>query len=379
MTTGLMRFAGPNVEDLLIRACGAVQLSPTQHQEAVRHYGAIGRVLDDPGVKLAAYSPVIFPQGSMASETTVKPLKRKGFDLDAIVHLQINPREVYNPLALRHLVFEPLKDHGTYRSMVSLEPRCVRVTYGGDFHLDIVAGCTDPEFGAPCILIPDEESTTGWKGTNPKGFVDWFNERADLAPRFIERIVQPVSTQTAVAKKPVLKLVVQLLKRSRDIWFAKRSEEPPPSVLLTNLVGKVYRGQDRLEGAVSDILDRLRNMVLENPGPLIVRNPVHPTEIHSELWTKNPGAYTAFVNYLSWLSSRWAALMKAEGLDSVGRILEELFGEEITKIAMNAQGDAVHGARLEGSLAVERGTGQLGSVSILHSAVKVPNHLFHGS
>lgn len=45
------------LDDLLDRACGTLELSPTQHNTAEGGYGAIGEWLSAPGSALALFRP----------------------------------------------------------------------------------------------------------------------------------------------------------------------------------------------------------------------------------------------------------------------------------------------------------------------------------
>ena len=77
-------------------------------------------------------------------------------------------------------------------------------------------------------LVPDKELKE-WKPTNPKGYINRFDQYAALWPRFhlMEKSVvdargdiAPLPEQTM--SKPILKRIVQLLKRHRDKRFIKR-------------------------------------------------------------------------------------------------------------------------------------------------------------
>lgn len=84
MASALTRSAILDLDYLLKQIIEDLQLTPTQYREAVEHYEAVGRYLDHPRSPLAHLRPQIFPQGSMALQTTVKPIGRQEYDLDLV-------------------------------------------------------------------------------------------------------------------------------------------------------------------------------------------------------------------------------------------------------------------------------------------------------
>ncbi len=63
-------------------------------------------------------------------------------------------------------------------------PRCIRLNYAGDFHLDIVPAVPDFEVGGTYIFVPDLDANLAidapqndrWKPSNPKGYQIWFED-----------------------------------------------------------------------------------------------------------------------------------------------------------------------------------------------------------
>jgi hypothetical protein len=54
----------------------ALDLTPTQYDDAVQKYQAVGTWLNKPGTLLAPADPLIYPQGSIAIGTATKPVGR---------------------------------------------------------------------------------------------------------------------------------------------------------------------------------------------------------------------------------------------------------------------------------------------------------------
>ena len=91
-------------------------------------------------------------------------------------------------------------------------PRCIRLNYAGDFHLDIVPAIPDLLAGGTCILVPDLDANLSlhspqndrWKPSNPKGYKTWFEGRCvSLTTLKCSRAsVEPLPAQEDVHDKP---------------------------------------------------------------------------------------------------------------------------------------------------------------------------------
>ena len=78
----------PHVDYVLDEIGRTLQITPTQYERAKRAYESVGDWLENPSSPLAAYRPEIYPQGSMALRTTVRPLHNEEFDLDLVCELE---------------------------------------------------------------------------------------------------------------------------------------------------------------------------------------------------------------------------------------------------------------------------------------------------
>ena len=188
------------LEDLLERLCRKLQLTPTQHGAAEAHYHAIGDWLAADGSPLRVFNPRIYPQGSMSVGTTTKPVSQEEYDIDLVCELEVNPLACPNPGVLLTAVEERMVDHETYGKMIEPKPRCVRVTYAHEFHLDIIPACPDRYSGGTCVVIPDR-GLARWRASNPKGFAAWFLQKCEtVRVTFLERrnryrLLKPATTK----------------------------------------------------------------------------------------------------------------------------------------------------------------------------------------
>lgn len=339
-------------EDILHRICASIQLTSTQRERAESAYRGVGRWLEAEGSPFAALGPTIYPQGSMALRTTNKPLAQDEHDLDIVVEL--NPHGRYeNSFDLLDDTRDWLLEHREYASKVDKEDRrcCVRLNYGGNFHLDIVPAFRD-ESDAGTIWVPDRPSGDFERG-NPKGYVAWFEEQCSIeVTRVLLKSVEALPDYDAPEIELPLRRSAQLLKRWRDIVFQNCADAAPSSILLTTLAGSHYGKESSIGAAVSGILDRLLLQVESNPGPLDVRNPIYSPERLSEFWIKDEEAYVLFVTKLRKFASQWESLATTSGLHNLSALLEDLFGEAATRSALTGQQAAlVNAPRRRGELA----------------------------
>jgi hypothetical protein len=248
--------ANAQLDELLDLVVVALQLTRTQHQSAEEKYKAVGTWLSEEGSAIRHLSPRIYSQGSLRAGTTVKPLRHQEFDLDLVCELEASssvlPSEAYE------LLWSRMHSNLRYRPILERMPRCIRLNYANDFHLDIVPAVPDPDgASATSILIPDR-AKQAWLPSDPKGYAQWFEDQTVPVRRkhALDSSVEPLQLPQAAHEKASLKLAVQLLKRWRDIAFAKRAEVPPSSIVLTTLAGLAYRREEHVTDALAGILTR---------------------------------------------------------------------------------------------------------------------------
>jgi hypothetical protein len=364
------------LDDILIRICIALQLTPTQYEDAKTHYQAVAKWLAAEGSPLSAISQEIFPQGSLRIGTTVRPWWQEEYDLDLVLWLSL--WNEIDPLILLNLVEQRLRGHGTYAPMVERKNRCIRLNFANQFHLDILPARPDARFGGTHALVPDRAARC-WKESNPKGYALWFEERGALMSQFriMEKraTVQPLPIPEEAADKNSLQLAVQLLKRWRDIHFNGAPELAPISIVLTTLAGTYYSGEPHPLLALRSIVHSI-NGAIPLVGRLKVCNPANPFEDLSERWDSEPKAYTAFVSAVQDLERRIIDLESARGIADGAKRFEALFGERVVKDAVERQARAFEEVRRSSSLGVTR-TGALTAAPAIIST-PVRTNTFYG-
>jgi hypothetical protein len=338
-----------SLDELLFDICEDVQLSATSHDQAVQRYETLGDVLENEGSPFRLLGPKIYPQGSMALGTTVKPVEGP-HDLDFVLELSIIHQQV-DPMHLIQGLYRFLRDHGVYGPMTSMKNRCVRVEYANEFYMDILPACRNGSAGGTCIKVPDR-ALKSWSDSDPLGYIRWFEERA--AMRFVGRMFDkaaPVPAQEPVAQKKTLKLVVQLMKRWRDRFYTD-ADLAPISIVLTTLAGHAYAGERSVSESLNLVLSRIIGFIENSHRSgtrLRVWHPAHPVEDLSETWSNNPAAYQAFENGIRAFSERWSRLMTRNA--NVNSELEAMFGEPV-KTVLKKRVQRLQESRLAGQVGV---------------------------
>lgn len=361
-------------DDILVRICVLLQLTPTQYEEAKQHYLSVAGWLGAPASPITALRPDIYPQGSLRIGTTVRPWRREEYDLDLVLWLALYHNA--NPIEVLNWVEHRLREHRTYAPMVERKNRCIRLNFAKQFHLDILPARPDLRLGGTHVLVPDC-AAADWKESNPKGYAVWFEGRGELrgeATKGLRAAVEPLPPPEGAEDKNPLQLSVQLLKRGRDIGFASTPDLAPISIVLTTLAGTHYAGELHPLQALRAVVQRIIGSI-PSTGRLVVCNPANPHEDLSERWDENPDAYRSFVSWMIELERELAALHHL-GMPEASKRLERLFGD-VAPRAIRAQAEAVEKARRSSQLGV---TSRAGAITTAASSgiVSVKRNTFYG-
>jgi hypothetical protein len=355
------------VDAVLEQACVQVQLTQPQYDDATQKYGTIGKWLADPNSALYRYAPDIYPQGSMSIGTTIRPWRGEEFDLDAVCQLHYCGGQPAT--AIYDLVATRLRDHGTYRNILELKNRCLRINYAGNFHLDIIPACPNGDTG---IKVPDR-NRAAWVFSNPLGYAKWFFTRCEERRLLLkaEARVRPVPSNVPSEEKFPLQRAVQLLKRHRDSFF-KGNPDAARSILLTTLAAREYQGHESLTLALDSIVDGIRDFLRRSPGIPVVPNPTNPQENFAAGW--NTQTYPQFVEYLDSVRQHLDRLMLAKGIDEVRKVLGGFVGDSLSDRAILTEARNTQQSRSQQALRVVSRTGQLSSTA----GIIVPRNNFYG-
>lgn len=381
--------ANRELDELLDLIGLSVQLTSPQFDRAETSYHAVADWLKAPDSPIRRYGPDIFAQGSLRLDTTVRPLSYTEFDLDLVCLLQISDQ--VNPAAVYELLLRRMRDHGTYDKIIIELPRCIRLDYSGDFHLDIVPAIPDPVCppGDTCLKIPDR-LLKKWRASNPKGYSKWFETQA-AKRRLVEKYarfsananVEPLRDPAPADLKPPLKLTVQLFKRWRDVTFQGREDLAPSSIILTTLSGKLYQGEHHPTDALATILDGVC-LWSQQAGQIELMNPSNPKECITDRWKEKPDSYDAFIEAAHDFRTAMHTLIDEGRYPDCINDLKEMFGDWPVARAVTKFAKRRKDASDSGRLLIEKSSGVLAvtSAPVVTGAapgfVKGKGHTFHG-
>ncbi len=396
------RMSGVSLNDMQIRKAAAFsiletfcqQLEPTETQEAraKTSYEAVGGWLAESDHPVLTCT-LIYPQGSVAHCTMVKPIGKNEHDVDLISFLKGATRFT-PPAYVKKEIGDRLAANDLYKDKLEEMPRCWRINYANEFHLDITPAIKNPDCDNGGELVPDK-NLKEWKPSNPGGFRDLFAKRAALVPQSWVRKTALVAAAdsadiipfpTKKAVKGVLRRTVQLLKRHRDVFFQK--QDPclaPISIIITTLASKSYEWcvvQDRSDNDFDLLLDTIRMMphfiesdVFYGQKQWFVWNETTVGENFAEKWNNDERRAKAFFHWHENALLDFTQIIEADGLDGIGNQLKKFLDASTVQDAISAVTKNVTAARVGGTLV----TGVTGLSSVPSAArASVPKNTFYG-
>lgn len=170
----------------------------------------------------AAKNDDLFFQGSVRTRTVIKPIADDDFDVDLVYPFDLARfSSGATPSGIMEWFCGRLMADGVYRERLERKPRCARINYAGDFHLDVTPATQSVPQHQP-YAVPAKDLGT-WITTDPIGFADWI---AALDARAGGGVPSPGRFVRSV----------RAMKRWRDTFFDGSSA--PSSILLATMLGK---------------------------------------------------------------------------------------------------------------------------------------------
>lgn len=225
-----------------------------------------------------------FLQGSVATRTAIRPLTNEEFDVDVIYPFTLS---VFKKQPTQKQVIDwfisRLELNDFYKSNLIKKPRCARINYAGDFHVDFIPSTKDLTDFQP-YAVPTRD-LSNWTTNDPRGFARWVEKRdewsegvdADGVGRFVRS--------------------VRIMKRWRDLVFGEHSRVS--SILLVTMLGKHeptlpytppleyrYYFEHKNDAAYLYDMLRLTHSCLQTPANDAFKNPTLPNEDLARGWDK---------------------------------------------------------------------------------------------
>lgn len=320
-------------------------------------YEDLGKWLNREDSTVAKYHPYIFPQGSFLLQTAIRPISKKGeYDLDIgckfMRGLSSNNIE---QKALKTMLRRELESYRKARNIeaeLEEKKRCWRLEYKDamSFHIDVVPCIPVREFddllygsfyeniyeeqdlilspdnveawSSLSALITDNESfcynaiSEKWNHSNPEGFGKWF--RAHCALPYTKEAKDASSGQAKIADLPVsedhenavLRKIIKLLKRHRDVMYKEESDYKPISIIISKLAADAYDGEKDLGVAILHVIKGMRQALDAITTKIL--NPTEPMENYADKWDDDEAYRTNFKTWLVQAKVDFSTLSKSD-------------------------------------------------------------------
>lgn len=370
-----------------------LDITPAQYDAAVKSYQYVGEWLSRPESPLAPYHPEIDPQGSFLLGTMTRPIHEQD-DLDVDLVCQLTGKKItWTQYDLKKIVGDRLKQHDTFKRMLDKEGRrCWTLVHRDEakFHLDILAAIVSSGYkllfeqkiyansyqDVDKLAIRITDNTMGnyytsteittWLKSNPFGYAVWFKLRCQIETTklfSLNEAIKPLPPQDQ--KKLPLQIIVQLLKRHRDIMFTG-DDDKPISIIITTLAAKAYKQQVNVIKGLIDVISTMENYIEEREvagGRKIkwIANPVNSAENFADKWPTAPQKQANFYRWISKVKTDLAFIATQRGYD-LQITMAGLFGERDVKKAFSSIAEAALMQREAGSMKMAAGTGIISSI-----------------
>ncbi len=305
------------LDDFMAAMARELTISEAMFDKCKTSYKAVGKWLED-GLDCGA---LVYPQGSMALGTTIRPLSDKeDYDVDLVCLLR-EFDEKDKPGLVKKVVGDRLKAHELYKDKIDAvgeKKRCWTMEYDG-FHMDILPCVPRNGIYAPRddtaihLTHRDKQGIYRFLPSDPEKYRDWFVDRMLTESTLLvenKRFSAEVRPLRQVGSVTSLQKAVCILKRHRDVMFESQPDIKPISIIVTTLAAQAYRGQSGVFRTLVQLLSDggMRQFIRVWNGSFYIPNPVLPEENFAEKWKGNPS--------LSEAMFRWLAKAKKDLVDT---------------------------------------------------------------
>ena len=373
-----MAYTKEQIERMLTDLASIINISDELFQAADDEYTALGKWIDkkteEDGNSFTVY---IYPQGSFALGTVVKPISDEDdYDLDLVCQVE-NGTEL-SAEELKIDVVKPwLTGYKKTKNDIEEKRRCWRVEYEDvpDFHMDVIPAIPRYPSNSDSTMISitdrdvERKPVYEYQGSNPKGYVKWFFSRCrqKKLQKIDGRIMNYDMAQQEDLKhnknKTKLQKAVQILKRHRDVMFEKNLDDKPISIIITTLAGQIYKGEESILETLLEFVNNVEgylNSHKKEDGSYSIPNPSYPGEDFADKWKDHPERQAAFFSWVRQLQTDFNLddLMQRDRV-SMGNAVKKSFGAASGAMIFGLRGVAEANAVKAGEIKVNTSTGNL--------------------
>lgn len=337
----------------------ALDISEARYRQAEERYQAVGKWLGRDESVLAQYSPEIYPQGSFRLGTVIKPVSdAEEYDIDLVCDVKLSKNRVIQK-RLKEAVGREVLGY-TQANNMNARPeegrRCWTLNYadGAQFHMDILPALPDGDsfkvileskglanvWSGLAIAITDntlpnyDRLDPYWLQSNPRGYAEWFKDRMktqfEAQRKFLAESVRAhVEDIPEYRVRTPLQRAVQILKRHRDIMFAKDQEHKPLSIIITTLAAHAYRNEGDLLEALINIVNGMPPYIQKIGAVSWVANPVNPLENFADKWQEHPERERNFRRWLQQVQNDLNTALQSGDIRAISELLKPRLGEKM--------------------------------------------------
>jgi len=373
-----MAYTKDQIETILRDLAAQINISDELFQAADEEYTALGKWIDKKTEEGSTpYTVSIYPQGSFALGTVIKPISDEDdYDLDLVC--QVENGTGLEAEELKCDVVKPwLTGYKKTKNDIEEKRRCWHVEYEDvpNFHMDVIPAIPRYPSNADSTMIcitdkdKDRDPVYEYQGSNPKGYIRWFFGRcrqrkvASVDGKIMNYDMAQQEDLKQNKNKTKLQKAVQILKRHRDVMFEKDLDNKPISIIITTLAGQLYKGEstilDTLLGFV-DGVEAYLNAHRKEDGSYSILNPSYAGEDFADKWKEHPERQAAFFTWIYQLQSDF----NLENLISrdrvtMGNAVKKSFGAVSGAMIFGVRGIAEANAVKAGEVKVNTSTGNL--------------------
>ena len=363
-----------------------LNISETMTNEIVHSYKAVGSYLGNMEQELDIN---IYPQGSLSLGTMVRPIKEDeegDYDVDLVCLLKNGQHLTAKEMKM--IVGQRLSESDRYGAMLDEEgKRCWTLQYS-DYHLDVL----------PCVPRALQESTDtkirlSHKDddgiysacfSNPKAYKEWFiGEMGTVFSQTREQYAAKRNVEIEEVKlfqlRTPLQIAIQILKRHRDIMFAKKDNKPI-SIIITTLATKAYAGESDIFETISNIINKMHSHIeYDGDGNVLICNPTMREENFADKWKEFPEKKDAFH---VWLQKARVDIIEnplnfADGMDSLIENMRATFGTKVVNETFEKYAEETAAERKQGGLGINN-KGNIIPRENKAAVLPLKNHTFYG-
>jgi hypothetical protein len=354
---------GHPLDALLADIAISILLPPGLHGMTGERYASVRKYIERAGSPLEGKVEHFYPQGSMAIDATISTRGTDDeYDLDVVAQLAISPdAEPHRPLDLLEaaLVGYPVERR------VDRQTRCVTIYYADGMHMDVTPSSRLPsqnERESHIFHAKREQAKAAHFHVpmNAFGFAKWYCARTpteqrfafELARRYYESAglefraaadVDHIPDQTPLIAKNTATVALQLLKRFRNVQYARNAGRIPPSVVLSRYAALAATPDMPL----SLMLIRLCRLMIRDIDAasqsrklLHVANPVFDRDVFTDRWPESFAQQAEWRGQLIDLADTIQSLRQNESsLEDLRDMLPGLFGDNVVAKGMRRFND----------------------------------------